>query len=117
MIFRAEETTQDMYASIDKVADLMERQIRKNKTRLEKRLRDTQFAKVYEDFAPYSEDAGQIKIVKTKRHSIKPMSPEEAVLQMELLGHEFFVFQNDKTGETDIVYKRRGGDYGLIETE
>jgi putative sigma-54 modulation protein len=119
MFFRAEETSSDMYASIDKVCDIIDRQIRKNKTRLEKKLRASAFTRTVSDVSDQGTDTeeSEIKIVKTKRHSIKPMSAEEAVLQMELLGHEFFIFQNDKTGETNIVYKRRNSDYGLIEAE
>lgn len=116
MIYRAEDTSSDMYASIDRVCDLIERQIRKNKTRLEKRLRADAFEAAYEGIDPVTEE-DEIKIVKTKRYNIKPMSPEEAVLQMELLGHSFFIFQNDKTNETNIVYKRRKDGYGLIEAE
>ncbi len=114
-VYRAEDTTEDMYASIDRAIDLIERQIRKNKTRLEKKLRDGAFTAA----VPESTDAEEkeFKIVKSKKHALKPMSPEEAILQMNLLGHEFFVFNNDETDKIDIVYKRKDGNYGLIEAE
>ena len=115
MIYRAEERNRDEFAAVDKVVDVIERQIRKNKTRLEKRLRDAAFAAVPETDMP--EEETEFKIVKTKKHSVKPMSPDEAILQMNLLGHEFFLFKNSKTDENNIVYKRRDGNYGLIETE
>ena len=112
MIYRAEETCLDEYAAIDKVVDVIERQIRKNKTRLKKRLRDTAFS--VPDEKPEEEEK-EFKIVKTKKHALKPMSAEEAILQMNLLGHQFFVFLNAETDEDNIVYKRRDGNYGLIE--
>ncbi|MBE7063050.1 MAG: ribosome-associated translation inhibitor RaiA [Clostridia bacterium] len=113
-VYRAEDTSEDMYASIDRAIDLIERQIRKNKTRLEKKLRDGAFTA-----APEMSDTEEkeFKIVKSKKHALKPMSPEEAILQMNLLGHEFFVFHNDETDKIDIVYKRKDGNYGLIEAE
>ncbi len=113
-VYRAEDTSEDMYASIDRAIDLIERQIRKNKTRLEKKLRDGAFTT-----APEMSDTEEkeFKIVKSKKHALKPMSPEEAILQMNLLGHEFFVFHNDETDKIDIVYKRKDGNYGLIEAE
>ncbi len=114
-VYRAEETTEDMYASIDKAVDLLERQIRKNKTRLEKKLRSGAFDLPQEVSAEKEER--EFIIVKSKKHAIKPMSPEEAILQMNLLGHEFFVFHNDETDKIDVVYKRKDGNYGLIEAE
>lgn len=114
-VFRAEDTTDDMYASIDRAIDLIERQIRKNKTRLEKKLRGGAFDAPAERMSEAEEQ--EIRIVKSKKHALKPMSPEEAVLQMNLLGHEFFVFHNDETDKIDIVYKRKDGNYGLIEAE
>ncbi len=114
-VYRAEDTSEDMYASIDRSIDLIERQIRKNKTRLEKQLRGGAFD-VPTDAAVEAEEK-EFKIVKSKKHALKPMSPEEAILQMNLLGHEFFVFHNDETDKIDIVYKRKDGNYGLIEAE
>ncbi len=114
-VYRAEDTSADMYASIDHAIELIERQIRKNKTRLEKKLRSGAFDA--QDAAPAEAEETEFKIVKSKKHAIKPMSPEEAILQMNLLGHEFFVFHNDETDKIDVVYKRKDGNYGLIEAE
>lgn len=114
MIYRAEERNEEVYTATDDIIDSIERQIRKNKTRLLKRLRDG----VKKEFEAFNteEEENDIKIVKTKKYHIKPMSAEEAVLQMNLIGHEFFVFLNAETNTTDIVYRRKDGDYGLIET-
>ncbi len=115
LFYRASELTNDMYASIDSGVAAIERQIRRNKTRLEKRLREGAVVPA-PAFAP-AEDEGdeEFKIVRSKRFSIKPMSPEEAILQMNLLGHEFFVFRNmDEDEAFSVVYKRRQGGYGLI---
>ena len=115
LFYRASELTNDMYASIDSGVAAIERQIRRNKTRLEKRLREGAVVPA-PAFAP-AEDEGdeEFKIVRSKRFSIKPMSPEEAILQMNLLGHEFFVFRNMDADEAfSVVYKRRQGGYGLI---
>ncbi|WHH57526.1 ribosome-associated translation inhibitor RaiA [Petroclostridium sp. X23] len=122
IIFRAEEVNHDMYASIDKVVDHLERQIRKNKTRLEKRFKDDAFiietvnGGMPNDYKPVEEEK-EFNVVKTKRFAIKPMDTEEAILQMNLLGHQFFVFFNADTDEVNVVYKRKDGDYGLIEPE
>ena len=115
MIYRAEERNEELYNAADDIVDSITRQIRKNKTRLLRKLREG--ASKEFDFAPEAiEDEAEIKIVKTKTHQVKPMSAEEAVLQMNLLGHSFFVFRNAKTNTTDIVYRRKDGNYGLIET-
>ena len=120
MFYRVTDTTSDMYASIDSAVAAIERQIRKNKTRLEKRLRDGAFDRDYTPPVAYDaadDDEQDFKIVRTKMFPIKPMTPEEAVLQMNLLTHEFFVFKNqDREDAFSIVYKRKQGDYGLIET-
>jgi len=117
IIFRAEETQNDMYAAIDLVIDVLERQIRKNKTRLSKKLKESAFvAKVAGGVEENEvEEESEFKIVKTKHHFIKPMSHEEAILQMNLLGHQFFVFSDADTFAPAIVYKRKDGNYGLIE--
>lgn len=115
MIYRAEERNEELYNAADDIVDSITRQIRKNKTRLLRKLREG-VSKEF-DFAPEAiEDEVEIKIVKTKTHQVKPMSAEEAVLQMNLLGHSFFVFRNAQTNTTDIVYRRKDGNYGLIET-
>ena len=104
-----------MYASIDRVEDVLERQIRRQKTRLEKQLKSGAFDSLpeYQDI----EEETEFKIVKTKRYSAKPMSVEEAILQMNLLGHSFYVFSNADNMEKNVVYKRKDGNYGLIELE
>jgi len=119
MFYRVSEITSDLQASVDSSVAAIERQIRKNKTRLEKRLRDGILDR---DFTPSiiqgtpEEDEQDFKIVRTKMFSVKPMTPEEAVLQMNLLEHEFFVFKNqDRDDAFSIVYRRKKGDYGLIE--
>ena len=117
LYYRASELTNDMYASVDSGVAAIERQIRRNKTRLEKKLRegvlDREAVPAY--LPPEDEAAEEFKIVRNKRFSIKPMSAEEAILQMNLLGHEFFVFRNmDAEDAIAVVYKRKQGGYGLI---
>ena len=111
-ILRGEEAHKDLYASIDKVSDKIERQIRKNKTRLKKKVKDISRDFVLDFEEPEENDN---VIVKRKVIENKPMSEEEAVLQMELLGHEFFAYKNEETNEVNILYKRKDGDYGILE--
>ena len=94
--------------ALDLAIEAIERQIRKNKTRLEKRLRDT----VIKEFPEESID--DEPIIRTKEFELRPMTPEEAILQMNLIGHTFFLYSDSTTGETNVVYKRRDGDYGVI---
>lgn len=116
VILRGEESSQDMYASIDKVSDILERQIRKQKTKLERRKTgDSLKFQAIESYKEVEEE--ESKIVKVKRFAVKPMSPEEAVLQMELVGHSFFAFRNADDEEINVVYKRKDGNYGLIVSE
>lgn len=118
-ILRAEESTDDMYTSIDKVVDKLTRQLRKHKTKLENN-RVNKFETIRFENIPSNkedDDSFEPRIVKTKRFAIKPMSSEEAVLQMELIGHNFFVYTNADTDEVNVVYKRKDGHYGLIEPE
>lgn len=117
VVLRAEEASEDMYASIDRIVDILERQIRKNKTRLAKRLHENAFDTVEGQAVNHDAVEEEYRIVKIKKFAIKPMSEEEAILQMNLLGHQFFVFQNAETGDTNVVYKRKDGNYGLIEPE
>ncbi len=118
MIYRASETTGDMYASIDSAVNAIERQIRKNKTRLAKRLREGAFD--VGEAAPQAEEPEEdtaFDVVRSKKFSIKPMTVEEAILQMNLLGHQFFAFRNQNEGNAfSIVYRRNNGGYGLIES-
>ena len=117
LYYRASELTNDMYASVDSGVAAIERQIRKNKTRLEKKLREGALEReIQPSFVPAEEESTEeFRIVRNKRFSIKPMSPEEAILQMNLLEHEFFVFRNDEEdGAISVVYTRKNGGYGLI---
>ena len=119
--FRASESTSDMFASIDACIGSIERQIRKNKTRLAKRLRQDAFVREPEQvssFAPDEPEEPEFRIVRTKRFSIKPMTREEAILQMNLLDHSFFAFRDEEAdGAFAVVYRRNDGGYGLIEDE
>lgn len=117
IIIRAEVSNEDMYASIDKAVDILERQIRKNKTRLEKRLHESAFKGDHFDQDYNIPEEHEFKIVRSKRFAIKPMTTEEAVLQMNLIGHEFFMFSNSESKEVNVVYRRKDGNYGLIEPE
>ena len=118
MFYRATEATGDMYASIDSAAAAIERQIRKNKTRLAKKLREGILEKepeVAPEF-PIDETEETFDLIRTKKFAIKPMAVEEAILQMNLLGHEFFAFKNSEADNAfAVVYKRNNGGYGLIE--
>ncbi|MFC7063338.1 ribosome hibernation-promoting factor, HPF/YfiA family [Halobacillus seohaensis] len=124
LLLRAEEHNTDLYAAIDLVVDKLERQIRKYKTKVNRRSRQDSAPKYVfaelereaEEQRLEEEDESEVKIVKTKRFDLKPMDSEEAALQMDMLGHAFYVFTNAYTDETNIVYKRRDGRYGLIET-
>ena len=121
VIIRGEEVTGDMYASIDNVLDKLEKQIIRHRTRLEKSLRTGAFRyeePVYGGSYEDMEDEGEgPKIVRVKRFAIKPMSEEEAMLQLDMLGHSFYVFMNSDTGSMNVLYKRKDGNYGLIEPE
>ena len=112
-ILRGEESHKDLYAAIDKVSDKIERQIRKNKTRMNKRVSRDLTMDFILDFEEKEENDNVI--VKRKVIEDKPMSEEEAILQMELLGHEFFAFRNMETQDVNILYKRKDGDYGILE--
>ncbi|TYO94812.1 ribosome hibernation-promoting factor, HPF/YfiA family [Desulfallas thermosapovorans] len=117
MILRGEEATGDMYSSIDLIVDKLEKQIEKYKGKLSRR-RGAGDAKMYADQPrPVSDDDEELQVVKTKRFAIKPMPVDEAVMQMNLLGHSFFVFSNAETEQVNVVYKRKDGKYGLIEPE
>ena len=115
-IIRAEESSNDMYVTIDLVEEILERQLKKYKNKLiDKKLNAPSFSKAFMEDDTVSDD--HVEIVKTKKFAVKPMDPEEACVQMELLGHSFFVFLNADTDEVNVVYKRKGGSYGLIEPE
>jgi len=116
-VLRSEEENDDLYAAIDLVSDKLERQIRKNKTRLNRNVKENvkefNFDYIVEDI----EEESKEKIVKRKNIEMKPMDEEEAILEMELLGHSFFVYKDMDTNNTCVLYKRKDGDYGLIETK
>lgn len=116
-IIRAEEVSNDMYVSIDLVEEVIERQLKKYKNKIidKKQEAASFFKQEYIENDYESED--DIKIVRTKKFDIKPMYPEDACVQMELLGHSFFVFVNAETDEVNVVYKRKGGTYGIIEAD
>lgn len=121
-IFRVSESTSDMHASIDAAVASLERQIRKNKTRLEKRFHSSgaidQYVQEYaEDSEPVDEDTGEYEVVKTKRFYVKPASVDEAILQMNMLEHQFFMFRNTESNEINVVYRRKDGKYGLLEPD
>lgn len=116
-IIRSEEKSSDMYVSIDLVEEIIERQLRKYKNKLvAKHQEGGNFKQEFFDASTPEYDS-EIKIVRTKRFGIKPMYPEDACVQMDLLGHDFFVFCNAETDEVNVVYKRKNGAYGLIEPE
>ena len=116
-IIRSEQVSNDMYVSSDLVEEIIERQLRKYKTKIINKKQNV------ETFQPefiekdYEDDTNEIKIIRTKKFGFKPMYPEDACVQMELLGHNFFVFLNAETEEVNVVYKRKGNTYGLIEPD
>ncbi len=114
-IIRSEETSNDMYVSIDLVEEIIERQLKKYKSKLADKTAAESFKQEYleKDFM----DDEEIKIIRSKKFDIKPMYPEDACVQMELLGHNFYVFMNAETDQVNVVYKRKGNTYGLIEPE
>ena len=112
---RAEESSPDMYTSIDLVQETIERQLRRYKTRLVNRYQSG-FTPTYVDEDAADEEEG-IRIVRTKHFALKPMDPEEACLQMEMLGHAFYMFRDSETDQICVVYRRKDGSYGLIEPE
>ena len=115
-IIRSEQTSNDMYVSIDLVEEVIERQLRKYKNKLVDRYQAAgNFQKAYIEKDYDEED--DVKIIRTKKFGFKPMYPEDACVQMELLGHNFFVFHNAETDQINVVYKRKGNTYGLIEPE
>lgn len=115
-IIRSEQVSNDMYVSIDLVEEVIERQLRKYKNKIVDRKQEGgNFQQAFMD-KDYEED-DEVNIIRTKRFGMKPMYPEDACVQMELLGHNFFVFRNAETEEVNVVYKRKGNTYGLIEPE
>lgn len=124
VVLRAEDRSEDMYSSIDAVVDKLERQIRKHKTKLNRKFRQEGSLKtlfVEDGMATGSvaveQDDDELEVVRTKRFTMKPMDVEEAILQMNMVGHDFFVFTNIDSQEVNVVYKRDDGKYGLIERD
>lgn len=115
-IIRSEQVSNDMYVSIDLVEEIIERQLKKYKNKLVDQKQSVSFFKkefIEKDYM----DEEEVRILRTKKFDIKPMYPEDACIQMELLGHNFFVFCNAETDQVNVVYKRKGNTYGLIEPE
>ncbi len=119
LVLRGEESNVDMYAAIDLVVEKIERQIKKYKTKVNRKFRQNGNIKnlFKESLSNGKEEEDELKVVRTKRFNIKPMDVEEAILQMDMLGHSFFVFSSAETDEMNVVYKRKDGRYGLIEPE
>ncbi len=116
-IIRSEQVSNDMYVSIDLVEEIIERQLKKYKTKIIDKEQEAAQTFKQEYIERDYQDEDEIKIVRSKRFGIKPMYPEDACVQMELLGHNFYVFRNAETEEVNVVYKRKGNTYGLIEPE
>lgn len=117
MIIRGEESTGDMYTSVDMVLDKLEKQIEKYKGKIMRRRQQNDQKAVAEALEPEQEGEEGPKVVRTKRFPVKPMAVDEAILQMDLLGHSFFVFPNAETEQINVLYRRKDGNYGLIEPE
>lgn len=117
-IIRSEQSSNDMYVSIDLVEEVIERQLRKYKNKLVARNQEgSNFKQEFFESEDTSSEDDEIKIIRTKRFGIKPMFPEDACIQMDLLGHDFYVFFNAETEEVNVVYKRKNGTFGLFEPE
>lgn len=116
VILRGEEATDDMYVSIERVVQKLEKQIHHHRTRLEKRLRGGAFRGAA-PAAGLQEEADNVRVIRTKRFAVKPLDVDEAALQMQLLGHDFFVFMNADSGEVNVLYRRKDGQFGLIEPQ
>ena len=116
-VIRAEQVSNDMYVSIEVVEETIERQLKKYRNKIVTKQQSAEKFFAQEYLEKDAEDDDEIRIIRTKRFGIKPMYPEDACVQMELLGHDFFVFLNAETEEVNVVYKRKGNTYGLIEPE
>lgn len=118
LTLRAEDVSQDLYGSIDLVVDKIDRQIRKNKTKIEKKHRaKVATSQIFTDDLVESEEKESVNIVRSKQIDLKPMSVEEAILQMDLLGHDFFIYKDAEDDSTNVLYKREDGDFGLLEVK
>ncbi len=119
IVYRAEQTAEEMNDALDAVIDALGRQIRKNKCRLEKRVRSSAIDDflAQEDMVPQEEEESEYQIVRSKRFPVKPLDVEEAILQMNMVGHQFYMYRNAETGDINVVYRRKDGTYGLLEPE
>ncbi len=121
MMYRAESTALEMNDALDAVVDILGGQIRKNKTKLSKKLKpesfEQYFSEEFSDDDSMAMEEEDYSVVRTKSFSVKPLSVEEAILQMNMIGHQFFMFRNSNTNEINVVYKRKNGSYGLLEPE
>lgn len=115
MVYRAESTMSEMNDALDKVVEILQRQLRKHKTRLSKRLRTASIDELFTEPVPDEEEDAELSLVRKKQVSLKPISASEAILQMEMTGHKFFMFLNADTDEINVVYARDDGAYGLLE--
>ena len=117
-LYRAESTDLEMNDALDQVISALGRQIRKNKTKLERELHSSGISQFIEEYYNSPEpETEEDKVVRTKRFSVKPLSVEEAILQMNMLGHQFFMFRDADSNEINVVYKRKDGNYGLLEPD
>lgn len=116
LVYRAEDTSLSMFDSLDKVLESLGRQFRKHKSKLEKRLRNC-YIQEHLSFDADDVEEDDYKIVRTKRFPVKPLDLDEAILQMNMVGHQFFMFRNQDTDEVNVVYRRKNGSYGVLEPE
>lgn len=114
MIYRAERSAEDKNVALDDAIDKIIRQIRRNKTKIEKKLKDTAFKQQFADNVPENDD---YDVIRHKKFTMRPMTEDEAILQMNMLGHNFFMFTNANTGDVNVVYKRTEGNYAVLEPE
>lgn len=117
IVYRAEQTAEEMNDALDAVVDVLGRQIRKNKCRLEKKVRSSAIDEflAQEQMVPQEEEESEYRIVRSKRFPVKPLDVEEAILQMNMVGHQFYMYRNAESGEINVVYRRKDGTYGLLE--
>ncbi|MDR1564636.1 MAG: ribosome-associated translation inhibitor RaiA [Oscillospiraceae bacterium] len=116
-IYRSEHTDFEMETALDRVVENLSRQIRKNKTRIEKKLKSADFSALVSESTEEDTEETSFNVVRSKHFAVKPMDVEEAILQMNLLGHQFYMFRNIKNNDVSVVYRRNDGDYGLLEAD
>lgn len=116
-VFRAEETTNSMYESLDRVVEALVRQIKKNKTRLHKKINAPDFDITADSEPDEEQQQEEYRVVKSKKFLLKPISVEDAILQMNMVGHQFYMFKNEETEKINVVYRRNDGNYGLLQPD